>query len=137
MERLIKRSINTSHENNICCTHFKSKDCFDVGGNCAYDCKWEEKAWSKLAEYEDLEEQGLLIRLPCKPSDVTVYQLRNKKHALGVGISPRRIYCTSVWANGDYALHHQGTDDCLKRDFNKTWFLTKEEAERALEEIEK
>lgn len=83
--------------------------------------------------YEDLEEQGLLIRLPCKPSDVTVYQLRNKKHALGVGISPRRIYCTSVWANGDYALHHQGTDDCLKRDFNKTWFLTKEEAERALE----
>nr|DAD74164.1 MAG TPA: hypothetical protein [Myoviridae sp. ctplG2] len=25
------------------------------------------------------------------------------------------------------------TDDCLKRDFNKTWFLTKEEAERALE----
>ena len=93
--------------------------------------------YDKLKEYEDLEEQGLLLRLPCKPSDVTVYQLRNKKHALGVGISPRRIYCTSVWADGDYALNHQGTDDCLKRDFNKTWFLTKEEAERALEEIEK
>lgn len=93
-----------------------------------------DNVYAKLKEYEDLEEQGLLIRLPCKPSDVTVYQLRNKKHALGIGVSPRRIYCTSVWADGDYALNHQGTDDCLKRDFNKTWFLTKEEAERALEE---
>lgn len=93
-----------------------------------------DNVYAKLKEYEDLEEQGLLVRLPCKPSDVIVYQLRNKKHALGVGISPRRVYCTSVWADGDYALHHQGTDDCLKRDFNKIWFLTKEEAERALEE---
>ena len=91
----------------------------------------------RLKELAEADKEGRCLVLPCKPSDVTVYQLRNKKHALGVGISPRRIYCTSVWANGDYALHHQGTDDCLKRDFNKTWFLAKEKAKRALEEIEK
>lgn len=88
----------------------------------------------RLKELAEADKGGRCLVLPCKPSDVTVYQLRNKKHALGIGVSPRRIYCTSVWADGDYALNHQGTDDCLKRDFNKTWFLTKEEAERALEE---
>ena len=38
--------------------------------------------YDKLKEYEDLEEQGLLLRLPCKPSDVTVYQLRNSNKRL-------------------------------------------------------
>lgn len=53
MERLTLRSSDTSHENGVCCTHFKSKECLEVGGNCAYGCKWEEAAWEKLASYED------------------------------------------------------------------------------------
>ena len=53
MERLTLRSSETSHENGVCCTHFKSKECLEVGGNCAYGCKWEEAAWEKLAAYED------------------------------------------------------------------------------------
>ena len=35
--------------------------------------KWENnrnKVLRKLAEYEDLEEQGLLLRLPCKPKEI-------------------------------------------------------------------
>ena len=78
------------------------------------------------------QEEGRVVVLPCKPSDVTVYQLRGKKHALGVGTSPRHISATTVWGNGGYALHHQGADDCLKKDFGKTWFLTPAEAEAAL-----
>lgn len=38
---------------------------------------WDEdnfKAIKKLADYEDLEEQGLLVRLPCKVGD-TVYRV--------------------------------------------------------------
>lgn len=53
MERLTIRSNDTSHENGVCCTHFKSKECLEVGGNCAYGCKWEEAVWEKLAAYED------------------------------------------------------------------------------------
>lgn len=53
MERLTLRSSETSHENGVCCTHFKSKECLEVGGNCAYGCKWEEAAWERLADYED------------------------------------------------------------------------------------
>ena len=53
MERLTKYSKKTSHENGICCTHFGSPECYDVGGNCAMNCKWEEAAWERLAAYED------------------------------------------------------------------------------------
>ena len=53
MERLTAHSKQTSHENGICCTHFCGPECIEVGGNCAMNCKWEEAAWSRLADYED------------------------------------------------------------------------------------
>ena len=53
MERLTKHSKQTSHENGICCTHFRGPECLEAGGNCAMNCKWEEAAWSRLAAYED------------------------------------------------------------------------------------
>lgn len=42
------------------------------------------KASEKLAEYEDLEEQGLLVRLPCKAGDIvyvdsTILPIENMK----------------------------------------------------------
>lgn len=39
--------------------------------------KWENnrhKVLQKLADYEDLEEQGLLLKLPCKVGDV-IYEV--------------------------------------------------------------
>lgn len=92
--------------------------------------KWAE-ALEKLAAYEDAEEQGRLVVLPVKAGD-TVYQLRGKKHARGVGISPRFISCVTVW-NNFWAAYHQGDIPCNKEDLGKTWFLTREEAEKALE----
>ena len=53
MDKLTKHSKQTSHENGICCTHFRGPECLRVGGNCAMNCKWEEAAWSRLAAYED------------------------------------------------------------------------------------
>ena len=88
--------------------------------------------FTRLCELLQAEVEGRCVVLPCKPSDVTVYQLRSKKHAKGVGISPRHVGSTSVWGEGRYALHHQGLDDCLDGGLGKTWFLTKEEAEAAL-----
>lgn len=55
MERLTKRSRATTHENGVCCTHFRSPECYAVDGNCASGCKWEEAAWERLAAYEDTE----------------------------------------------------------------------------------
>lgn len=75
MVRLTFRSNDTTHENRICCSHFNSKECIAVCGNCSLGCKWEEEVWSKLAHYEDLEEAGRLIELPCKIGDA-VYGIR-------------------------------------------------------------
>lgn len=103
MERLTKHSKQTSHENGICCTHFRGPECLEVGGNCAMNCKWEEAAWSRLAAYEDKELEpeeitamqhtldeyhkvadpllraqadGRLVVLPCKVGD-TLWVTRN------------------------------------------------------------
>lgn len=86
----------------------------------------------RLRELSQADKEGRCVVLPCKPSDVTVYQLRSKKHAWGVGVSPRHVSCTMVWADGDYSLQHQGQTPCNKKDFDKTWFLTSEAAKAAL-----
>ena len=96
------------------------------------DILGDEYDLGRLHELAQADREGRCVVLPCKPSDVTVYQLRNKKHARGIGVSPRHISCATVWAGGHYALHHQGQDDCLGRDFKKTWFLDKAEAQAAL-----
>ena len=85
----------------------------------------------RLADYEDLEEQGRLVILPCNVGD-TVYQLRHKQHAKGVGISPRIVSSACVWSDGSYALCHQGMPCCQSKDLGETWFLSREEAEKAL-----
>lgn len=98
---------------------------------------------TRLAAYEDAmplervqalaqaDQDGRLVVLPCKAGD-TIYQLRDKRHARGAGISPRIVSYVGVWRQ-DYAAFHQGAVPCYKQDLGKTWFLTEEEAQVALE----
>jgi hypothetical protein len=80
---------------------------------------WDEdnfKAIKKLADYEDLEARSLLVRLPCKVGTEVYY-------ILGV---PNKTPCA--------------IDKCVFKlsDINKigkTVFLTREEAEKKLEEM--
>lgn len=101
------------------------------------DILGDEYDLAHLRELIQADRDGRCAVLPCKPSDITVYQLRGKKHALGVGVHPRHIYCATVWANGRYQLEHQGQEPCLDKDFGKTWFLKEEEAKAALEKVKK
>ena len=71
---------------------------------------------SRLAEYEDLEEQGLLLRLPCKVGS-TVYHIVNKRISEVENVDLFFI-CLCV------------------AEFGKTIFLTQEEAEQKLKEME-
>lgn len=75
------------------------------------------KALDKLAEYEDLEEQGLLIKLPCKVGD-DVYLIHN--------------ICNGKWTK----IEKVKFGISLYNYFGKTVFLTREEAEKALKESE-
>lgn len=128
--------------------------CADVceGIICEEEACSQRKTWERLKAIEDIlgneydldrlrelvqaDREGRCVVLPCKPSNVTVYQLRSKKHARGRGVSPCHVGCAVVWAGGHYALEHQGYEPCWDRDFGKTWFLTPEAAEKALEEME-
>lgn len=95
-------------------------------------------ASKKLCEYEDLEEQGLLIRLHCKRGD-TVYFV---KSAFSIACFPieakiysiRGIDCDND-VMYDTITKYNGISRMFRSsDIGKTVFLTKEEAERALRE---
>ena len=81
----------------------------------------------KIAVY--LVQHGVIVP-PVKIGQM-VYQLRNNKHALGEGISPR-IICGFYFKSDGWRLDHMGNTPCFDCDFNKTWFLSYEAAENAL-----
>lgn len=89
----------------------------------------------EFAAYKQAKSKGRLVVLPCKAGD-TIYQLRNKKHAKGKGISPRIVTCVTVFGSKMYRVEHQGTTPCEVYELGKTWFLTREAAEAALSEME-
>ena len=79
---------------------------------------WDEdnfKAIKKLADYEDLEEQGLLVKLPCKVGTEVYY-------ILGI---PNKMPCAI-----DKCIFELSDIDKI----GESLFLTREEAEKKLEE---
>lgn len=107
---------------------------------CEPDCEEIDAVYRKLKDYEDLEERGGLIKLPCKVGDVVYFAhhdrvissevLSAKYHAEaenhGVFIRERlTIDVEGVSAEIDFG------------DIGKTVFLTKSEAEAKLKEMEK
>lgn len=92
---------------------------FGKGGECFFEDKskcYEKNVHDKLRKYEQAEEDGLLIRLPCKVGD-TVYSVVED----GFTIFPLKFSLS-------FYVRRKG-------DFGKTIFLTKEEAEQALEKM--
>lgn len=95
------------------------KHCYsDIGCNAIYD------ALEKLKEYEDLEEQGRLIILPCKVGD-TVYSVECNE------IKEFIVSDFDVCMKGIYA--YQGYTFIGQMGFSV--FATKEEAEKRLSEM--
>ncbi len=80
----------------------------------------------KLAEYEDLEEQGLLVRLPCSIGTTVwdIYGTGIRKNVVS-GIEYGKDGRWFLWANEDEWLG----------ELNVVVFLTREEAEKKLEEM--
>lgn len=124
MERLTER-YKDSIANTILIRECGDKLCKDICGDIECDCsKCElEKALEKLAIYEDLEEQGLLVRLPCKVGD-TVYKFWYYDR------SPYKIQQHVTRTLSEIC----GLIESKK--LGKSVFLTHEEAERKLKEME-
>ncbi len=130
------------------------------GKNCKYSYKYCENAeercpvfneiYEKLAAYEDAEEQGLLLRLPCKVGDTVwvvtspfnvfddiEYDENMKDEVYEAFISSVTFYeCGEQYRIYAKATNHFIGAYFRKCDFGKTVFLTKEEAEAKLKEME-
>lgn len=107
--------------------------------------KWNKtyEVIKKLAEYEDLEEQGLLLRLPCRVEDEVWYICT---HNNSIALERWKIYraivtkvcvmgigtCVVIQIHDNYGVTEIPTIDC----FGKTVFLTKAEAEEALQKMQ-
>lgn len=86
---------------------------------------------NKLGELEDLEEQGLLLRLPCKVGD-TLYQVIADINEYKV--TAIEIYEGKVVICADNLDTGIGFSFCAER-IGRRYFLTKAEAEKALAEM--
>ena len=103
-----------------------------------------------LGKYEDAEEQGLLLRLPCKVGDTVwvitspfnvfegiEYNENLRDECYESFISSVTFYKNSV----QYRINAKVTNHFIiayycEQDFGKTIFLTQEEAEQKLKEME-
>lgn len=86
----------------------------------------------KLAEYEDLEEQGLLLRLPCKVG-TSVYMV--SQDCGGDKLDCMRGDCEGCPCLYSFVEENK-FEAYMLEDIGKTVFLTKEEAEQKLKEME-
>ena len=99
------------------------------------------KASEKLAEYEDLEEQGLLVGLPCKVGD-TVYRVNAgaKQPIIPMTISEIHFFCYKNERIVRFDAIGKGDmgESCYRlKDIGRIVFLTREETEKKLEEMKK
>ena len=98
----------------------------------------------ELKEYMQLEEQGLLLRLPCKvgddiyaiPSEVN-YRLNKSFGAKGLNAICRQVVDHIEFNSYGYLVStNEGMTVHRQEAFGETWFLTRDEAEQKLKEME-
>lgn len=120
MERLTKKYSDGTHgaADNLPC------------GENSY--KYKELLLEQLGKYEDAEEQGRLIKLPCKIG-TEVYDITWWDDVQEKVVVKGKTYCRIVHKHkvkkSTFSYFEIG-------EFGKTVFLTKEEAEAKLKEME-
>ena len=140
MERLTDRCWRNLDPWECCGQNFHCSRKLNDDGGCINGCI-VPKLYKHLAEYEDLEEQGLLLKLPCKVGTVAYLIDHNF-----VRMERKPIKCiidefTVDRYNDCYAVLNGAENFYMMRrfrainikQFGETIFLTKEEAEKALE----
>lgn len=104
---------------------------------CELDCEEIDAVYRKLKDYEDAEEQGLLLRLPIS-EDAPVYSIeyccgKNKSNRSGMCF---RGFCENC-SDKAYYIRESVAKHCSICEINKSVFFTREEAEAKLKEMEK
>lgn len=152
MERLTERTedgilVKENYEKESLKTLYS---CYGEKPNSYYsNCEEGYCAMEKLADYEDAEEQGRLIKLPCKVGD-TVYVVTSPFNVFddieydeNMKDEVYESYVSSITfyeCGEQYRIYAKATNHFIgayfrECDFGKTVFLTKSEAEAKLKEL--
>ena len=115
MERLTKRRDNGN-------SYVTDEHCFDTWAN-----SFEGTAIDRLAYYEDMEEQGRLVVLPCK-LEADIFRLGVKEVCGYWQVAYAEVYLDEI------VMVDDSDNVFTEADIGKTVFLTREDAERALKE---
>ena len=101
----------------------------DIKVNCV-KCAEEHEQLAKwleeLKSYKEAEEQGLLVRLPCKVGDLVF--IIDGENICRRKVKSIKILSTAIEISTSDIIFH-------KESFGETVFLTREEAEKKLEEM--
>lgn len=158
MERLtldeaIKHAKEVADMNYNDAEKFDSNDSVEnyMKANCMKCAEQHEKLaeWlEELKSYKEAEEQGLLMRLPCKVGD-TVWVVTSPINVFNEcdGAAEYEVYesylssVTYYTCGEQFRINAKVTNSFIVEyfrecDFGKTVFLTREEAEKKLEEME-
>ena len=115
---------------------------------CAKEHEQLAEWLEELKSYKEAEEQGLLVRLPVKIGD-DIYKIPSKANydlnVLNGYKANNRVYHQKVYSivfsqsgwfvQCDKDSIHAPNVICIDVEYGKTWFLTREEAEKKLEEM--
>lgn len=131
MERLTDRNADGNYFYPKC---FEKCDGLWASRKCD-NCEITTSICEKLGKYEDLEEQGRLVKLPCKVGD-KVYGLSMGK-IIRLTVNEISIFCMK----GEKIINAkcQNNDEFrnyVEMEFGKTVFHTKSEVEQKLKEME-
>ena len=104
---------------------------------CEPDCEEVDAVYRKLKEYEDAEEQGLLLRLPCKVGD-TLYRVNKGAKEPVIMMRVIQLYIKQIHKDRTVmridAINDadMGESCYLPCDIGERIFLTREQAEAKL-----
>ncbi len=104
---------------------------------CEPDCEEIDAVYRRLKYYEDLEEQGKLLKLPCEVGD-TVYCIEDKKvwNCIVEKISISRANSATIEVTFPIETPDIAAIEYEIDDFGEYIFLTKSEAESKLKKLE-
>lgn len=118
--------------------------CFEepcLGMGCMKEeCMFKYAVAERLAKYEDLEEQGKLIKLPCAVGDILYTNFAVQGWYFREKNKPYEIKVVFIGVNGvdnfiNVAYENGNTLQFNFSDIGKRIFLTREEAKKKLEEM--
>ena len=140
MERLTERNDIGNYFYPKC---FEKCDGLGASSKCD-NCELTSSVCEKLGKYEDLEEQGRLVKLPCKVGN-TLYKiivdkytkcsLHDKEFSLNCEYCEEKCDSKAIYVIKDFTVFDINEIFFYMKTIGKTVFLTREEAEAKLKEL--